>query len=169
MRRSHHCASKRGPNALIGTVGHPLADLCNLISVSADLSQSWKDDAVTHGTDPNSRNQPWTISDATPSWPRVHADRAFLDPSNSESEASKYPGLPTREQAVKWYCEETGFDLSDQELTWAASFALFRDSIIFQGIAARYATRQATSESAKKYGDERVCPSRFTRLIVAEC
>lgn len=56
---------------------------------------------------------------------------------------------------MKWYTETAGFDIPEQELTWAASFALFRDSIIFQGIAARYATRQATSDSAQKYGAER--------------
>ena len=32
---------------------------------------------------------------------------------------------------------------------------MFRDSIIFQGIAARYAVRQATNEKAKQYGAER--------------
>lgn len=114
----------------LGTVGHPLADLCNLI-------------------------QPWTISNTTPSWPRIHGDEAFLDPSDPKSKASKFPGLPTGEQVVKWYTETAGFDIPEEELTWAASFALFRDAIIFQGIAARYATRQATSDSAQKYGAER--------------
>jgi hypothetical protein len=31
---------------------------------------------------------------------------------------------------------------------------MFRDSIIFQGIASRYAVRQASSEEAKKVGEE---------------
>lgn len=114
----------------LGTVGHPLADLCNLI-------------------------QPWTISNTTPDWPRIHADEAFLDSSDSKSKAKEFPGLPSREQVVKWYTETTGFDISEEELTWAASFALFRDAIIFQGIAARYAARQATSDSAQQYGAER--------------
>ncbi|KAK3703710.1 hypothetical protein LTR37_014288 [Vermiconidia calcicola] len=114
----------------ISTVGHPLADLTNLI-------------------------QPWTISNATPSWPRIHADRAFLDPQNPESKNSEFPGLPTREEAVQWYRETAGFDIPEKELTWAVSFALFRDSIIFQGIAARYAVRQASNEKAKQYGAER--------------
>ena len=56
---------------------------------------------------------------------------------------------------VRWYCEATGFEIPEKELTWAASFALFRDSIIFQGIAARYAARQASSASAFEYGQER--------------
>jgi hypothetical protein len=33
---------------------------------------------------------------------------------------------------------------------------MFRDSIIFQGIASRYAVRQASSEQAKKVGEEMV-------------
>ena len=122
MLYSHHADP-----VVLGTVGHPLADVTNLI-------------------------QPWTISNATPNWPRIHADRAFVHPSRPDSKNSEFPGLPTREQAVQWYCETAGYDISDKELTWAASFALFRDSIIFQGIAARYAVRQASNERAKVYG-----------------
>jgi hypothetical protein len=33
---------------------------------------------------------------------------------------------------------------------------MWRDSIIFQGIASRYAVRQASSEEAKKVGEEMV-------------
>ncbi len=131
---------------LPGTVGHPLADLTNLV-------------------------EPWTICKAaeifqsillmgaantTPDWPRIHADRAFLDPSRTESTNKDFPGLPSRAQAVQWYSETSGFDVPDTELTWASSFALFRDSIIFQGIAARYAVRQASNEKAKLYGQERI-------------
>ncbi|KAK4570489.1 hypothetical protein LTR86_002569 [Recurvomyces mirabilis] len=114
----------------MSTVGHPYADLTNLI-------------------------QPWTISNATESWPRIHADTAFLKPSKSNSTNSEYPGLPTREEAVAWYEETAGYKIPEKELAWATSFALFRDSIIFQGIAARYATRQASSDKAMTYGRER--------------
>ncbi|KAK5117999.1 hypothetical protein LTR62_004043 [Meristemomyces frigidus] len=114
----------------MSTVGHPYADLTNLIS-------------------------PWTISNATPSWPRIHADTAFLHPSQPKSTNSEYPGLPTREEAVAWYEETAGFSIPARELAWATSFALFRDSIIFQGIAARFALRQASSDRAMMYGRER--------------
>lgn len=60
-----------------------------------------------------------------------------------------------KEQAVQWYEEIAGFQIPARELAWATSFALFRDSIIFQGIAARYAVRQASSEKAMVYGRER--------------
>ena len=76
-------------------------------------------------------------ANATKGWPRIHADPAFLGSDRSDSTSKDFPGLPTREEAVKWYAETAGYDIPDTELTWASSFALFRDSIIFQGIAAR--------------------------------
>ncbi|KAK3118001.1 hypothetical protein LTR53_000037 [Teratosphaeriaceae sp. CCFEE 6253] len=114
----------------MSTIGHPLADLTNLL-------------------------QPWTISTLTPTWPRIHAGRAFLPPSHPETQNSTYPGLPTREEAVQWYEETAGYAIPARELAWATSFALFRDAIIFQGIAARYAVRQASNAKAMVYGRER--------------
>lgn len=112
------------------TIGHPLADFANL-------------------------TQGWTISNATPSWPRKHADEAFLYPSDARSTQKDHPGLPTREECVKWYQQDVGFEVTEKDLAWATAFALFRDSIIFQGIAARYALRQASSAQAQSYGNER--------------
>ncbi len=76
-------------------------------------------------------------ANATPSWPRIHADPAFVNPNRSDSTNKDFPGLPTREEAVRWYAETAGYDIPEVELAWASAFALFRDSIIFQGIAAR--------------------------------
>jgi len=59
------------------------------------------------------------------------------------------PGLPTREQAVEWYSEVAGWDPSP-DLSWGASFGFFRASCIYQGIAARWAVRQASSAKAKE-------------------
>jgi aminoglycoside phosphotransferase (APT) family kinase protein len=127
----------------MATIGHPLADLTNLLSG-------------------------WTISNATPSWPRKHADEAFLDPGHPQSTKKDFPGLPTHAQCVEWYRTDSGFAVSPQDLAWATAFALFRDSIIFQGIAARYAARQASSASAKEYGEERVPFARMARDKVHE-
>lgn len=107
----------------MATIGHPLSDLCNLTA-------------------------PWTITQSTPSWPRIHADVAFL-PQNKD-----FPGLPSREQCIRWYGEVAGWEVVGSELAWATSFALFRDSVIFQGIAARHAIRQASSDKAMAYGRE---------------
>ncbi|KAJ4350778.1 hypothetical protein N0V95_004455 [Ascochyta clinopodiicola] len=61
------------------------------------------------------------------------------------------PGLPSREQLIKWYSEVAGWD-PRPDLTWGDAFATYRNTIIMQGIAARYAVRQASSAQAKDYG-----------------
>ncbi|KAK2745564.1 hypothetical protein FQN57_003689 [Myotisia sp. PD_48] len=87
---------------------------------------------------------PWTITafsvDRRNAWPAFHP-------------RADYPGLPTQAQVVDWYKDVAGWD-PKVDLAWAKAFALFRDSIIFQGIAARYATRQASSPVAKQVGQE---------------
>ncbi|KAH8602758.1 putative acyl-CoA dehydrogenase family member 10 [Bisporella sp. PMI_857] len=65
------------------------------------------------------------------------------------------PGLPTKEQLVKWYSEVAGWDPSP-DLTWGLAFHFFRATAIYQGIAARYAVRQASSEKAKFNGELRI-------------
>ncbi|CZS97567.1 hypothetical protein WAI453_008700 [Rhynchosporium graminicola] len=59
------------------------------------------------------------------------------------------PGLPTRDEVVKWYAEVAGWDPSP-DLSWGAAFGFFRASCIYQGIAARWAVRQASSAKAKE-------------------
>jgi aminoglycoside phosphotransferase (APT) family kinase protein len=62
------------------------------------------------------------------------------------------PGLPTREQLVEWYSEVAGWD-PRPDFTWGDAFGTYRNTIIMQGIAARYALRQASSAQAKTYGE----------------
>ncbi|KAF2790602.1 APH-domain-containing protein [Melanomma pulvis-pyrius CBS 109.77] len=93
---------------------------------------------------------PWTIS-------------AFsLERRNSHPSFTRFPhpshlapGLPTSTQCISWYREVAGWDPAP-ELGWSTAFAMWRDSIIFQGIASRYAVRQASSLEAKKVGEEMV-------------
>lgn len=66
--------------------------------------------------------------------------------------SAQTPGLPSRSQCVKWYADVAGWDPS-AEVDWGDAFATFRNSVIMQGIAARYAVRQASSEKAKEIGD----------------
>jgi len=61
------------------------------------------------------------------------------------------PGLPSKEECIAWYQSTVGFEVLDTELTWADAFSIYRGSIIMQGIAARYAQRQASSEKAGDY------------------
>lgn len=87
---------------------------------------------------------PWTIS-------------AFSTERRNSSEAfapgAETPGLPSREQVVRWYAEVAGWDPA-ADIAWGTAFAMFRDSIIFQGIKSRYAVRQASSAEAKRVGEE---------------
>jgi len=87
---------------------------------------------------------PWTIT-------------AF-DTSRRNSHPAFHPfnhpaGLPSRTQCLAWYRDVAGWDPAP-EIAWGTAFAMWRDSVIFQGIAARYAVRQASSEQAKKVGQE---------------
>ncbi|KAJ5143576.1 uncharacterized protein N7515_002363 [Penicillium bovifimosum] len=59
-------------------------------------------------------------------------------------------GLPRREECIQWYAEASGYDTSS-DVTWGDAFFAFRGSVIMQGIAARYAARQASSARAGDY------------------
>ena len=65
--------------------------------------------------------------------------------------SAQTPGLPTRSQCIKWYSEVAGWDPTP-EMDWGDAFATFRNSVIMQGIAARYALRQASSAQANEIG-----------------
>ncbi|KAK2826874.1 hypothetical protein FQN49_007367 [Arthroderma sp. PD_2] len=71
-------------------------------------------------------------------------------PAETRFDAASMAGLPTREECVRWYGEVGGWDAT-RELGWGDAFHAFRGSIIMQGIAARYALRQASSARAKEY------------------
>jgi aminoglycoside phosphotransferase (APT) family kinase protein len=60
------------------------------------------------------------------------------------------PGLPTLETVIRWYTEFSGYDVA-KDLAWGNAFGTFRTSVIMQGIAARYAARQASGITAKSY------------------
>ncbi|KAG9253434.1 kinase-like domain-containing protein [Emericellopsis atlantica] len=62
------------------------------------------------------------------------------------------PGLPTPDDIMRWYSEESGWD-PKPDMAWAVAFAVFRASAISQGIAARVAGKQATSLVAKHYAE----------------
>ncbi|EDU50869.1 aminoglycoside phosphotransferase [Pyrenophora tritici-repentis] len=63
------------------------------------------------------------------------------------------PGLPSREQLVAWYSEVAGWD-PRPDLTWGDAFSTYRGAVIMQGIAARYALRQASSAQAHEYAQQ---------------
>lgn len=61
-------------------------------------------------------------------------------------------GLPTKAEVVDWYADFAGWD-PRPDLTWGEAFGVYRGCVIMQGIAARYALRQASSPKAKEYGE----------------
>lgn len=64
--------------------------------------------------------------------------------------SAQIPGLPTRSQCLEYYAESAGWD-PRLEAAWGDCFGLFRNSVIMQGIAARYALGQASSAKAEEY------------------
>lgn len=109
----------------MSTIGHPLSDLCNLL-------------------------QPYTT--ATNEKAQALKSGTGSGQARDEFIPERTPGLPTKEQCMAWYAEVAGFDLQP-EIVWGDAFTLFKGAIIMQGIAARYAVRQASSAKAKDYAD----------------
>lgn len=108
----------------MATIGHPLSDFVNLVG-------PWS----------------WTLG-------KDNSDTPSSDlRSKPEFQPGATPGLPTMDQVVKWYVEESGYDVK-KDLTWGSAFGGFRGAVIMQGIAARYAQRQASSASAMEYGKQ---------------
>lgn len=61
-------------------------------------------------------------------------------------------GLPTKAECIAWYEGVVGWKVDPRELVWAEAFGIYRGAVIMQGIKARYAARQASSEKAMEYG-----------------
>lgn len=110
----------------MSTIGHPLTDLANLLT------------PYTTSRNETARMLMSAQAGAGSSKP------AFLPGAT--------PGLPSHEQCLQWYAETTGWGFSDAETAWGEAFNVFRGAIIMQGIAARYAVRQVSSERASEYG-----------------
>ena len=121
----------------MSTIGHPLSDLANLLGPYT-LAQ------------PQPRA---SISFKGPSHPLIEsrANPAFLPNAG-------IPGLPSRNECIAMYAEAAGWDPRPEdkgdmdESLWGDAFGVFRNSVIMQGIAARYALRQASSAQAQEIG-----------------
>ncbi len=80
----------------------------------------------------------------------------------------KLLGLPTPEEITAMYAAEAGWKPTPSELRWAAAFNIFRQAAICQGIAARVATRQASSEIALSYANAREPLSELAWQMILE-
>lgn len=110
----------------MSTVGHPLSDVVNLLNPFFMAVQM----AAPRNSDL--------------SFPHFSNAEVFLP--------GRTPGLPTAEEALAWYVEGGKGKYDPRpDLGWGNAFHMFRSAGILQGIAARVARRQASSEFAEKY------------------
>jgi len=129
----------------MSTIGHPLADLCNLLTPYTTSSSA----LALRTLNP-------TLT------PVAGAASSAFTPGTT-------PGLPTRAQCVSWYAEVSEYSPSTQELAWGDAFSLYKLCVIMQGIAARYATRQASSAKAKEQGAKFRPMGEVTWELVERC
>lgn len=112
----------------MATIGHPLSDVTNLI-------------------------MPFSIAEPGYAELAAQSGRRNLSFLSQAQGGEPVDGLPTKEDCIQWYEEVVGWHVDRKELAWAEAFGIFRGSIIMQGIAARYAQRQASSARAMDYGN----------------
>ncbi|KFH48053.1 Acyl-CoA dehydrogenase family member-like protein [Hapsidospora chrysogenum ATCC 11550] len=72
----------------------------------------------------------------------------------------RIPGLPQPDQIVAWYRETAGWDPTS-EVKWGMAFNIWKLAGVCQGIAARIAARQASSEKAKHHAVTREPMANF--------
>ncbi|KAI9679906.1 MAG: hypothetical protein M1817_004921 [Caeruleum heppii] len=124
----------------MSTIGHPLSDLSNLLQ-------------------PFVTAPPKKTSSSSSTMPLSPRPTPAFTPDRT-------PGLPPRAELVRLYASIAGWDPTP-ELRWSDAFGIFRNSIIMQGIKARYARRQASSEKAKEYGDGTEAMGEFAWGLVS--
>lgn len=79
----------------------------------------------------------------------------------------KTDGLPQPEKILEWYAEESGYD-ARPEVPWGMSFSIWKLAGVCQGIAARYALRQASSEKARQHAETRGLLAEFAWALAQE-
>jgi aminoglycoside phosphotransferase (APT) family kinase protein len=116
----------------MATIGHPLSDICNLLTNFYS--------AKAPGSTP-------------------YDTSGFLP--------GRTPGLPQPEQILEWYTGQSGYD-PRSEVPWGMSFSIWKLAGVCQGIAARYALRQASSEKARQHAETRGSLAKFAWQLAKE-
>ncbi|KAH0563427.1 hypothetical protein GP486_002002 [Trichoglossum hirsutum] len=98
--------------------------------------------------------------------PYINA-RFPVRPDQADFTDTLYPGIPLRNHAIQWYAQDAGWD-PRTEMGWGDAFACARNVVIMQGIAARLARRQASSEKAQEYAVQMPEMGRVAWLLVEE-
>ncbi|KAI1379401.1 phosphotransferase enzyme family protein [Hypoxylon crocopeplum] len=111
----------------MSTIGHPLSDLANLLHPFYSATMSSPSSSISSDKD------------------------ALAAISNPGFLPGATPGLPDPAAVIQWYAAAAGWTPRPDEVAWACAFSVFRLAAICQGIAARVATRQASSANARKH------------------
>ncbi|KAI8630574.1 phosphotransferase enzyme family protein [Xylariaceae sp. FL1651] len=132
----------------MSTIGHPLSELASIMHpfYSAEMLTN------SHFASPSSATASSSDDKHTSS---TVAHPGFLPGAT--------PGLPDPQTILHWHVETSysGINGSSNigkwnpspEISWAATFSMFRQAAICQGITAWVVTLQASSESARKHAD----------------
>lgn len=132
----------------MSTIGHPLSDLSNLLTPYFTARLDPRRSVNVH---------PGFLPRATRGLPTHDEITALYFSVVDRPESSSLDLAPRIDDAVR-----------QRELQWAQAFNIFRLSAICQGIAARQAGRQASSEQARRYGDARTPLAEFAWELVQE-
>jgi aminoglycoside phosphotransferase (APT) family kinase protein len=140
----------------MSTIGHPLSDISNLLTpyftARLDPSQSIN---VHPGFKPRATRGLPTPDEIT----RLYFSITSPTPRAAGSSNSLELSLSEQDQERQERDQR-------RELQWAQAFNIFRLAAICQGIAARQAGRQASSEQARRYADARGPLARFAWELV---
>ncbi|PHH60075.1 hypothetical protein CDD81_2161 [Ophiocordyceps australis] len=90
-----------------------------------------------------------------------------LSPSHAAMLPGRTPGLPSPRQLLDWYAATSGYDAA-ADLKWGMAFNVFKLAGVFQGIAARYALRQASSAQARQVGEMRGATAELAWRLAQE-
>lgn len=159
----------------MSTIGHPLSDISNLLTPYFTARLDPRRSVNVHpGFLPRAtRGLPTPDEITTLYFSIVDAPRSnsssFSSSSSSPSSASADPSISLElSLATPSNARTAAGGEADRrrELQWAQAFNIFRLAAICQGIAARHAGRQASSEQARRYGDARGPLAEFAWELV---
>ncbi|KAJ5660934.1 APH-domain-containing protein [Penicillium longicatenatum] len=119
---------------------------------------NWESSTIGHPlSDLASLLQPWTIAEMSSS-----AAETLSLPSRSPAGVV---GLPSITECLAWYSRVAGWN-PQAEIMWANSFALFKMSVLRQGINARFAVQRNSSTADVQAGrGTSVCAALTLRMI----
>lgn len=133
----------------MSTIGHPLSDLANMMTPFYTVSLDRSKVQTAHKG---------FLPGATPGLPtpREVAGLYFSTVASAQTARSEAARVALSESAAE----------RERELRWAQAFNVFRQAAICQGIAARQAARQASSEVAARYAAAREPLAEFAWELV---